>query len=166
MHPTAPKQSAQTTVVELNDLVTYEDVVGLWEESISGQKVRCLMMILDSCHSGRWVQKVNGEVDDEVCMQSTRRDHVCIQASCGPSELTAVAANQLSSVFTRAFVAAQNRSLFEKLVLTLLDHLFVLNLVSIARSPRRHSFSPVSSKCAPFGGIQFFDSFDDMHLNT
>ena len=163
---------------EWNDLVKYEEVVKLWDESRAGKSGRHLMMILECCHSGRWVQKVDGEfeieqndIDEEsvsvdIRRKSEERHDICIQAACGPSESTAVSSNQLSSVFTRAFVAAQSRLDFEKFVLTLLDHLFVLNLVSIASSPRGHQFSPMHSKAAPFAGIKFFDSFDEMHLNT
>ena len=164
---------------EWNDLIRYSDVVDLWDECSSEKSGdRQLMLILECCHSGRWVQKVNGEfeiecedideesVSIEIKKRCEERHDICIQAACRPSESTMVAPNQLSSVFTRAFVAAQNRSNFEKFALTLLDHMFVLNLVSIARSPARHQFSPVSSKCPPFGGIQFFNSFDEMHLNT
>ena len=160
---------------EWNDLIKYQDVVELWDECSTRKSDRRLMLILECCHSGRWVQKVNGEfleeVDEEwvsveIKTKSEERHDICIQAACGPSEATMVATNQLSSVFTKAFVTAQSRSDFEKFVLTFLDHFFVLNLVAITRSLSGHQFSPVSSKCRPFGGIQFFDSFDDMHLNT
>ena len=164
--------------MDWNDLIKYQDVVELWDECSTGNSDRRLMLILECGHSGRWVQKVNGafvieleEVDEEsgsieIKRKSEERHDICIQAACGPSEATKVATNQLSSVFTRTFVTAQRRSNFEKFVLTFLDHLFVLNLVSIARSLSGCQFSPVSSKCRPFGGIQFFDSFDDMYLNT
>ena len=161
-----------------NDLIKYEDIVRLWDDSNPEKDThRRLMLILECSHSGRWVQRVNGETvyehveldEDSVDItekQSTRRPDICVQAACGPSEVPTVAENQLSSVFTRAFLSAQNKSWFEKCVLTCFDHLFVLNFVSIARSCECHQFSPISSNSGPFGGIQFFDSFDDMHLNT
>ena len=157
-------------VREWNDLVKYEDVIKLWDEHKKGRE-RYLMMILDCCHSGRWVQKFNG--DFESCdseetytyHQNTKRQDICIQASCRPAEICSIAENQLSSVFTKAFVAAQNRSTFEKCILSLLDHIFVINVVSMACSRREH-FTPISSQCAPFAGIIFFDSFDDMYLQT
>ena len=162
---------------EWNDLVTYEDVLQVWDEMRLKNNQRSLMLILECCHSGRWVQKVNGEADSDqieldkesVEVQTHRlaaRSNICIQAACGPGETTLVAKNQLSSMFTRSFVAAQSKSSFEKFILTCLDHLFVLNWVSLARSPSCHWFSPVRSKSPPFGGFQFFDSFDDMHLST
>ena len=166
-------------VRESNDLVKYEDVIELWDEYIKEGRQRHLMMILDCCHSGRWVQKVNSECQQEETNTSQahaemyhgktmfkRRRDICIQASCRPAERCSIAENQLSSVFTRAFVAAQNRSTFEKFILSLLDHLFVLNIISITCSSHELTFTPISSKCAPFAGIKFFNSFDDMYLQT
>ena len=46
---------------ECYDLVTYDDIVKIWDEEKRGRTNRRLMMILDCCHSGRWVQMVNGE---------------------------------------------------------------------------------------------------------
>ena len=162
--------------MQFYDLVEYEDVMELWEKSKAGRRGRRLMIILDACHSGRWVQKASGVVErsrtdlDSVSIEkpkgTTRREppikpDVCIQAACGPSERPMIASNQLSSLFTRAFVAAQSRSPFERAVLTLLDHVFVLNWVSILFSP--NNFSPVTYG-HPFGGIKLYDSFDDMYL--
>ena len=167
-------------VRESNDLVRYEDLIKLWDEHKKGRQ-RYLMMILDCCHSGRWVQKVNGECQEEQPNTSLTQTHaetyhgkkmfkrrrdICIQASCQPAEICSIAENQLSSVFTRAFVAAQSRSTFEKFILSLLDHLFVLNIVSVTCSSHELAFTPISSKCAPFAGFKFFDSFDDMYLQT
>lgn len=166
-----PPQTAR-----FNEMVEYEDVMELWEKSKAGLRGRRLMIILDACYSGRWVQKVSGVVErsridlDSVSIEkpkgTTRREptirpDVCIQAACGPYERPMVAKDQLGSVFTRAFVAAQDRSCFEKAVLTFLDHVFILNWVGIALSPS--DFSPITYG-HPFGGIKFFDSFDDMYL--
>ena len=134
---------------KLNDFVTFEDVIGLWDEK-KNERNRYLMIILDCCYAGKWVEKV------------TRRD-VCIQAACRSTEICKVAKDQLTSVFTKAFVSAQCLSLGKKVALSILDHAFVLNFVSIARSDE---FTPVSSKYAPFGNIKFFDSFDDMYLKS
>ena len=157
-------------VREWNDLLKYEDVIRLWDEKKRGRGERYLMMILDCCHSGRWVQKVNGECEheksDSFHAEATKRTDVCIQASCRSAERCSVAENQLSSVFTKAFVAAQNRSCFEKFTFSLLDHLFVLNIMSMVYSSHELAFNPISSECAPFAGVKFFDSFDDMYLKT
>ena len=197
-------------VREWIELVKYEDVIELWEKNKMGRE-RYLMVILDCCHSGRWVQMVNGEhiPEEDVIIQaetgalenetqgdsnaaenaeSTRpeetvqqssadenttqgdrarviyknRNDVCIQAACRPTETCMVADNQYSSVFTRAFVAAQNRSFLEKIMYTFFDHAFVLSVISM----NGHGFTPMSSQYAPFNGIRFFDSFDDMYLKT
>ena len=197
-------------VNEWNELVKYEDVIALWEKCKQGRGERYLMLILDCCHSGRWVQMVNGEAvgEEESTAQENKvdqypklaeatpgpeqeeeeevsaaqpvgavstsadktkyekRDDVCIQAACRPAEVCMVAENQYSSVFTRAFVAAQNRTSLEKLLLTLFDHAFVLNFVSMYCSPKDHLFTPMTSQYAPFADIKFFDSFDDMYLKT
>ena len=136
----------------LNDFVTFEDVIGLWDEK-KNERNRYLMIILDCCYAGKWVENMNRE---------NRRD-ICIQAACRSIEICKVAKDQLTSVFTKAFVSAQCLSLGKKVALSFLDHAFVLNFVSIARSDK---FTPLSSKYAPFGNIKFFDSFDDMYLKT
>ena len=180
---------------KFNDFVSYEDVVKEWRQRQNGHSDQHLVMILDCCHSGKWVQMMNeerevwerqredkrrgghqeeggegGPVDaqdqGEVFGRAAEETHwdISIQAACHPSETSMVSQTQLSSVFTKAFVAAQSRRDFEKLVLTALDHLFVLNVVSIASGS---TFTPLSSKwCAPIRGLQFFDSFDEMHLRT
>ena len=134
---------------KLNDFVTFEDVIELWEEKKNGRD-RYLMIILDCCYAGKWVEKI------------TRRD-VCIQAACRSTEICKVSKDQRTSVFTKAFASAQNMSLGQKVILSFLDHAFVLNFVSIARSDE---FTPLSSQYAPFGNIKFFDSFDDMYLKS
>ena len=151
-----------------NDYVTFEEVIKKWEEKREGRQNRYLMIILDCCHAGRWVEMINdlnkkGENDGD---NGTKRPDICIQAACRALEGCNVASNQESSVFTRAFVAAQNTSFFEKLALSVIDHAFVLNVVSIFRSRQAGSCSPISSQFAPFAGIKFFDSFDDMYLKT
>ena len=165
-------QERPPPIEQWNDLVNYEDVIELWDEGKRGRE-RYLMMILDCCHSGRWVMKVDRESEPDNVeedhsshdMSRARRD-VCVQASCRPTETCSVTENQLGSVFTTAFVAAQYRSTFEKFVLSLVDHIFVVNVVSMGCSRGRDSFTPMSSKCGPFAGIKFFDSFDDMYLQT
>ena len=160
-----------------NDFVTYDDVIQAWDETKQG-KDRFLMMILDCCHSGRWVNRVNG-IDDGIYNNQQdgaadateqprfkKRHDVCIQAACRPTEECRVADDQLSSIFTTKFVDAQKRSPYAKMLLTVLDHLPVINAVSIANSPILHPFTPISSDCTPFDGFTFFDSFDDMHLKT
>ena len=160
------------------DVVTYDDIVRVWDENKKGRQ-RCLMMILDCCHAGMWVQKVNGEpkpqsqvsADVSVGGEATagpgtnvKRLDICIQAACRPVEESKVAKNQLYSVFTREFIAAQTRPNFEKFILSLLDHGLVLNWVSTACF--KTSFTPICSEFAPFGGIKFFNSFDDMNAQT
>ena len=160
-----------------NDFITYEDVIELWDKHKEGKGERFLMMILDCCHSGMWVDKVNGRsIDDydaepedaaaEHHPQNHKRNDVCIQASCRPVEESMVAYNQCSSFFTRGFVKAQERTAFEKAILSLFDHVFVFNAVSFGSSPIIQPFTPISSDYGPFGGIEFFDSFDDMYLQT
>ena len=152
-----------------NDYVTFEDVVNLWdgkkEEREDGDQCR-LLMILDCCHAGRWVQKVNGErnawEEEAKVPEFAKRRDICIQAACRPSETSSVSENQHGSVFTKAFVAAQSKGLPEKCILTFLDHFFVLNIVSFALSPLKDQFTPLSSIHASFGDFRFFDSFDDM----
>ena len=208
---------------EYFDLVTYDDIVRIWDEEKRVPRRR-LMMILDCCHSGRWVQMVNGEsprgpatVDSEAAAAEQRslgsstgasnsipagggdeeiegeitprpaanetddedgedeedkrgfyekRDDICIQAACRPIEESMIASNQLSSFFTRAFVAAQSKTTFEKLCITFFDHLFVFNFPSFLCSPIIHRFTPMKSVQPPFADVKFFDSFDDMHLVT
>ena len=165
-----------------NELVTFEDIVQLWDnrKKKSKKNERFLMLILDSCHSGRWVEMVNElssrvsdttddvRTESEVCdrVNKKSRHDICAQACCHPLENGMVAYNQLSSVFTRAFVSAQTRSYTEKLILSAIDHMFVLNLVSIWCYSKCRAGTPVSSLNGPFAGIKFFDSFDDMYLKT
>ena len=284
------------------DLVTYDDVIDIWDATAKKGSNRKLMMILDCCHSGRWVQMVNGECrriktyptaaapgggggettavvasggeaeggvgggggeiaavpradaeatravvasggaavgvggggeiegeitrredddvvapaeeggggeiegeitqreDDDVVASAEeggdggiegeitrreggdgtgnkdegedrpnfykKRNDVCIQAACRPVEESIIASNQLSSFFTRAFIAAQSKTTFEKLCITFFDHLFVFNFPSFLCSPIRNPFTPMKSVQPPFADIKFFDSFDDMHLVT
>ena len=100
--------------------VTFEDVIGLWDVK-KNERNRYLMIILDFCYAGKWVEKI------------TRCD-VCIQAACRSTEICKVAKDQHTSVFTKAFVSAQCLSLGQKVALLILDHAFVLKFVSIARS--------------------------------
>ena len=148
-----------------NQFLLFEDVIQKWDENKRGRQ-RYLMLILDCCHSGKWVDKVNAMTIQIPNGDHVKRRDICIQASCRPVELSRVAGNQLCSVFTRAFVAAQNKSSLEKYFLSALDHAFVLNFVSLAYAPIQHPFTPISSDLAPFGDIKFFDSFDDMFLKT
>ena len=265
------------------DLVTYDDVINIWDATAKKGSNRKLMMILDCCHSGRWVQMVNGECrriktyptaaapgggggeatavvtsggaaeggvgggggeiaavpgadaeatravvasvgageegvggggsgggeiegeitqreDDDIVASAEegggggieeeitrredgdgtgnkdegedrpnfykKRNDVCIQAACRPVEESMIASNQLSSFFTRAFIAAQSKTTFEKLCITFFDHLFVFNFPSFLRSPILNPFTPMKSVQPPFADIKFFDSFDDMHLVT
>ena len=156
---------------KFNDHLTFEEVVELWDENKrkreDGDHCR-LLMVLDCCCAGRWVQKVNGEKGawagnggDKKAVEFAKRNDICIQAACHPSESCSVSTNQRGSVFTKAFVAAQSKRLTEKCILTFFDHFLVLNVVSIASSPK-DNFNPLRSAHAPFGGFQVFDSFDDM----
>ena len=143
-----------------NDFVSFEEVLEKWDENKKGRD-RYLMLILDCCHAGKWVDMVNALTIETAQGRVKRRD-ICVQAACRPAENSMVANNQRSSVFTRGFIAAQSKSPLEKLVLSAIDHALVLNIVSIACSPIRHPFTPISSDLAPFGDIRFFDSFDEM----
>ena len=166
-----------------NDTVTFEDVLDTWDKNRSGRGERYLMLILDCSHSGRWVEMVNSLTVETSGFESSGastdvpvrgksykkpcRGDICVQASCGAAERAMVARNQFSSFFTRAFVAAQSKSLVEKLVLSAIDHAFVLNIVSLScYGGAPFTSSPISTANPPFGGIQFYDSFDDMHLTT
>ena len=106
------------------------------------------MLILDCCHAGKWVEMVNALTIETAQGRVKRRD-ICVQAACRPVKNSMVASNQQSSVFTRAFIAAQSKSPLEKLVLSAIDHALVLSIVSIACSPIRHPFTPISSDLAP-----------------
>ena len=158
---------------KLNDCVTFEDIVDLWDEKKAerGDRNQCrLLMILDCCFAGKWVQKVKGDNEvwtenggDAIANEFKRRRDICIQAACHPSETSTVSDNQRGSIFTKAFVAAQSKRLPEKYILTLLDHFLVLNFVCIASSPPfKDQFTPMSSSHAQFGDFHLFDSFDDM----
>ena len=152
-----------------NDLLTFEDVIKIWDEKRQGQPKRYLMIILDCCFSGRWIEKLKRERDAED--DSKIRGDICIQAACQPFEKSNVADSQEGSVFTKYFVAAQSQTLFKKLFLSLIDHFMVLQFVTIANDPFRGSLNynrhiPMCTQCAPFAGIQFFDTFEDMYLTT
>ena len=95
-----------------------------------------------------------------------RRRDICIQAACRPAEESLIARNQLSSLFTRSFIAAQSKTTFEKLCISFFDHIFVFNFPSLLCSSLRRPFTPLRSHQPPFAGVKFFDSFDDMHLQT
>lgn len=169
---------------ELYDLLTFEEIVKLWDAHKKVRK-RYLMLILDCCHSGRWVQMANGystsanvgEDNEGTAAEGTppkvylKRDDICVQAACRPIEESSVAGNQMGSIFTNAYIAAQNRGLVKNLALTALDHIFVLNVASIVAcshaifdSSKR--FTPMSAPSPKFNGFKFFDSFGDMHLQT
>ena len=218
---------------EYFDLVTYDDIVRIWDEVKRGRD-RKLMLILDCCHSGRWVQMANGEcrqiktyqtttnadeggnpggdgdnvgaanaeptggtegasnqeIEGEITVREPageenaseeedeeeeeederpfyqKRDDICVQAACRPVEESMIANNQMSSFFTRAFVAAQSKSTFEKMCISFFDHLFVFGFPSFFCSPFLHPFTPMRSDQPPFADVKFFDSFDDMYLET
>ena len=153
-----------------NDLLTFEEVIKTWDDTKrEGQPKRYLMIILDCCFSGRWIEKLKRERD--AADHLTIRDDICIQAACQPFEKSNVADSQEGSVFTKYFVAAQSQTLFKKLFLSLIDHFMVLQFVTIANDPFRGSLNynrhiPMCTQCAPFAGIQFFDTFEDMYLTT
>lgn len=193
---------------EYYDYVTYEDIVRIWVEEKKGRDERKLMLILDCCQSGRWVQKVNGECtgteveppnvpsnsieetktgaegfgDPPITENTTSaagdeknephperlyaREDICIQAACHPAEQSRISDNQLSSFFTRSFIAAQTKNTFEKLFLTFFGHAFVFDFVSWSRDCLFHPFTPMKSEVPPFAGITFLNSFDDVHLQT
>ena len=143
---------------KMNDFVSFEEVLKIWDKNKKGRE-RYLMMILDCCHAGKWVEMVNA-LTIETAQGHVKRRDICVQAACRPVESSMVASNQCSSVFTRDFIAAQSKSSFEKVLLSAIDHLLVLSVVSIACSPIQRPFTPISTDLAPFGGIKFFDSFD------
>ena len=159
----------------VNDFVDYQDIIKKWDDNNpqGGTEERFLMMILDCCHAGKWVQMLNSAIDsgetvtaaatsEQEQVRSKRRDNICIQAACGTLEKSTVASNQQSSVFTRDFVAAQKRSTSENLFRTAVDYLFLNIPMPLS------SFTPISSKNAPteFCGMKFYDSFDDMIVQT
>ena len=171
------QQPPPPPIEKTNDFITFEDVIEIWDEIKEelGQPERYLMMIIDCCFSGEWVQKVNG-VSDEIVkenpeLETRAKKDISIQASCLPFEKSNVADSQECSVFTKNFVAAQSKSLLEKCILSTIDHALVINLVAIVTDPFRGSVSenrhtPMSSYRAPFDGFKFFDSFDDMYMGT
>lgn len=168
------KASQPQDTEEWNELVRYDEVIQLWDENKKGRE-RHLMIILDCCFSGRWVRRVNGEPEDELANPERRdsvqnlrkKNDVCIQAACRPNEKCGVTDSQLCSTFTREFIDAMNRNLFEKLFISTVDHLLVGNFVSMWCSrPAGESFTPLSSDHTPFPGFRFFNSFDDMLLQT
>ena len=137
-----------------NDFITFEEILEIWKEKKRDRGDRYLMIILDCCYAGKWVEKIDSDEHRD------RRD-ICIQAACRSIEICKVTRDQQSSVFTRDFVAAHHLSIVQKIALSVLDHAFVLHISSVLRSD---TFSPVSSQYAPFGEIKFFDSYDDMYL--
>ena len=137
-----------------NDFITFEEILDIWKEKKRDRGDRYLMIILDCCYAGKWVEKIDSDEHRD------RRD-ICIQAACRSIEICKVTRDQQSSVFTRDFVAAHRLSIPQKIALSVLDHAFVLNIASMLTSD---TFSPVSSQYAPFGEIKFFDSYDDMYL--
>ena len=163
----------------VNDFLSFHEVIGCWDDiNKTSHRERYLMIILDCCHAGKWVEMVNeltvkadrreeGDLAaDAEQIQPHKRHDICIQAACRPVEPSMVASSQLSSIFTRAFVAAQSKSFVEKMILAFIDHAFVLQVVSFATHSGYHDqFTPISSVCTPFGGIKFFNSFDDMYLS-
>ena len=171
------RQLPPPPIEKTNDFITFEDVIEIWDEVKKelGKPERYLMMIIDCCFSGEWVQKVNG-VSDEIVekypeLETKTKKDISIQASCLPFEKSNVADSQECSVFTKNFVAAQSKSLLEKCILSTIDHALVINLVAIVTDPFRGSVSenrhtPMSSYRAPFDGFKFFDSFDDMYMGT
>ena len=159
----------------INELVRYRDVIEQWEKSKKGRPQRYLTIIIDSCFSGQWVRKASGKEDEspgrgeryesERSLEENRkrRPEICIQAACRAEELSIVADNQCESVFTRAFFDAQDMSLLKKFANAVIDHIVVLQLKSLTMT---NDFTPVSTEKPPFGGLKFFDSFDDMYLQT
>ena len=136
------------------DFITFEEILDIWKEKKRDRGDRYLMIILDCCYAGKWVEKIDSDEHRDW------RD-ICIQAVCRSIEICKVTRDQQSSVFTRDFVAAHRLSIPQKIALSVLDHAFVLNIASMLTSD---TFSPVSSQYAPFGEIKKFDSYDDMYL--
>ena len=139
--------------VQENEFVKFEDVFQCWKERRKEGRRRYLLIILDCCHAGKWVEYINGR---------GQRD-ISIQAACHADQKCRVAKDQRSSLFTNDFVNAQELSFSKVFLRSVLDHLFILNIVSLVGSRK---VSPVSSRYAPFGGIKFFDSYDDMYLRS
>ena len=143
---------------EENELITFEDIIELWTRTTDRRKDDCFLMIIsDCCHAGKWVQELDSG-------KYKNRSDICVQAACRSSEICKVSKDQQSSEFTRCFVEAHSLSFAKKVVLAVLDHAFVLNVVSIVRS--NSEYSPISSRYAPFGQIEFYDSFDEMYLSS
>ena len=126
----------------LNDFVTFEEVLSKWDENNRGRhQQRFLMIIADCCNSGMWVKMLNDAIDRAESAAAVApqpgheqvrpkpRDNICIQASCRRLEKSMVASNQLSSVFTKAFVAAQNRSTSENYILSAFDHMLLVSIL-------------------------------------
>ena len=161
----------------LYDLLSFEDIVAKWKahnKKEEGQQ-RYLMLILDCCHSGRWAQKVEeyyaSRGDEGTGPQPRSKRDICVQAACRPNEDSAVAGDQMGSIFTNKYVTAQERGLAANLALTALDHMFLLQIASIARcshaifDPSKR-FTPICVPSPHFNDFKFFNCFDDMHLQT
>ena len=144
---------------EDNEFIEFKDIIELWKNARKkqGRKDCFLMIISDCCHAGKWVQELDSG-------EHKNRSDICIQAACHSSEICKISKDQQSSEFTRYFVEAHSLSFAKKVFLAVLDHAFVLNIVSIVRS--KSEYSPISSRYAPFGQIEFYDSFDEMYLSS
>jgi hypothetical protein len=58
--------------------ITFDDIMGVWDQSRAKARGCLLVLVLDSCHSGKWV---------ELAREHNLQD-VTIQAACGSGEVT------------------------------------------------------------------------------
>mmetsp|Transcript_10510 Transcript_10510/g.25756 ORF Transcript_10510/g.25756 Transcript_10510/m.25756 type:complete len:703 (-) Transcript_10510:255-2363(-) len=58
--------------------ITFDDIMGVWDKSRAKARGCLLVLVLDSCHSGKWV---------ELAREHNLQD-VTIQAACGSGEVT------------------------------------------------------------------------------
>ncbi len=76
------------------ETISFDQVYTLWKQTKRGQN-QTLVIITDSCYSGKWVEKARGLLD------------VIVQASCGPNQL-AMDSNY-GGVFTQRWLRSDHR---------------------------------------------------------
>ena len=82
--------------------VTFDEVMEKWEASEAKAKGCLLVLVLDSCHSGKWVERA----------KERNLMDVAVQAACGPDEVT------FDKFFTQLLIRYHNGKLSKDEALT------------------------------------------------
>jgi hypothetical protein len=76
--------------------ISFDEIMKLWSES-RAKAMRCmLMLVLDSCHSGRWVELAEGRGLKDVV----------VQAACSSGEAGGYSGQALQPTFVHALSMA------------------------------------------------------------